>query len=141
MSKQKLYLIIKILSVIGVSLAVYLLVEQILQSKNSVCNINANINCDAVITGSVANTLGIPTPLYGLIGYLVILFAAFKKKNQLLLGMSGFGLLFCLRIAYIELFELRVICPICIACQIIMITVFILALILNKKSANKEESE
>jgi uncharacterized membrane protein len=42
-------------------------------------------------------------------------------------------LIFCISIAYIELFKLNVICPVCITCQILMISVFILSLLLNFK--------
>lgn len=135
MAQPKIYFCIKILSIVGIILAIYLLAEQITQSQFRPCYINSTVNCDAIISGSVAKTLGIPTPLYGLIGYIVIFFAGLTKKKKLLLGMSGFGLLFCLRIAYIEIFQLHVICPVCIACQIIMITVFILSLLVNKTSS------
>jgi len=132
MSTHKLFFFIKILSIIGIGLAVFLLWEQMFRPAFQPCNINATINCDAVISGEVAKTLGIPTPLYGLIGYIVIFIAATLQKKKLLLGMASFGLLFCLWIAYIELFQLHVICPACVACQIIMLTVFSLALIINK---------
>ena len=35
-----------------------------------------------------------------------------------------------------EIFELRVICPVCILCQLDMITVFILGYLLNKKQSS-----
>jgi uncharacterized membrane protein len=89
--------------------------------------------CDAVIKGEVSNTLGIPTPVIGMLGYLVILFAAFKRKARLVLGASAFGLAFCLYIAYRELFQLHVVCPVCILCQLDMITVFVLGIILVRK--------
>ncbi len=126
---------IKILAVIGIFLALFLLWERYFQPSFQPCNINATINCDAVIKGEVSNTLGIPTPLIGLIGYVVILFSAFRKNAKLVLGMSAFGLAFCLYIAFRELFQLRVICPVCILCQLDMITVFILGILLNKKSS------
>jgi uncharacterized membrane protein len=130
---NKLFFTVKALSIIGVILAVYLLWQQIFLPEFQPCNINATINCEAIISGAVANTFGIPTPLYGLIGYIIIFFAATFRKKKLLLGMATFGLAFCAWIAYRELFELRVICPICITCQLIMISVFILALFVNKK--------
>jgi uncharacterized membrane protein len=133
---QKYYDRVKILSVIGILLATYLLWQQFFQPEFKPCNINATINCDAVISGPVAKTLGIPTPLYGFIGYFVILFAAITKKAKLLLGMATFGLAFCMYIAYIELVQLRVLCPVCIACQVVMISVFWLGILLNRK---KEE--
>ncbi|HLC87447.1 MAG TPA: vitamin K epoxide reductase family protein [Patescibacteria group bacterium] len=129
----KIFFTIKILSIIGVILAVYLLVEQFTQSSFRPCTINATINCDAIISGPVAKTLGIPTPLYGLIGYIVIFIAVTFRKKKLLLSMAAFGLVFCLWIAYQELVILRVICPVCIACQVIMISVFSLAAWVWKK--------
>jgi uncharacterized membrane protein len=130
---EKLYTAIKILAVIGIGLALYLLWQRFFQPEFKPCNINATVNCDAVITGEVANTLGIPTPLIGLIGYFIILFAAFKKNSKLVLGMASFGLLFCLYIGYREVFELRVICPVCLLCLLDMTTVFVLSVLLNRK--------
>ena len=125
---------VKALAVFGVGLAVFLLWEQMFRPSFQPCNINATVNCDAVISGEVSNTLGISTPLIGLIGYIIILFAAFKGNAKLILGMAVFGLIFCLYIAYRELFQLHVVCPVCIMCQIDMIAVFILGIILNKRS-------
>lgn len=128
MKQHKLFTYIKILSVCGIVLSVYLLWQQLFRPAFQPCYVNSFINCNAVISGSVAKTFGIPTPLYGLIGYIVIFFAAVFNKKRLLLSMSAFGLIFCLSIAYIELFQLKVICPVCIMCQIVMIAIFILAL-------------
>jgi uncharacterized membrane protein len=64
---------------------------------------------------------------------LVILFAAFKRSAGWVLGMGTFGLTFCLYIAYRELFQLHVVCPVCILCQLDMITVFVLGIILVRK--------
>ena len=133
MNKTKLYFWVKILAVIGLILGTYLMYEQITQSAWRPCTINATINCDAVISGEVAKTLGIPTPLYGLVGYTLILIGAFTKNKKLILGMASFGLVFCMYIAYVELFMLRTICPVCIGCQIDMIITFILAIMLNKR--------
>jgi uncharacterized membrane protein len=131
MVKNKIYSWIKVLATLGILLAVYLLYEQNFRPSFNPCNISATVNCDAIISGPVSKTLGIPTPLYGLIGYVIILIAAILNRKKLILGMATFGLLFCLWIAYQE-FLLRVICPLCIACQVIMLSVFILSLILIK---------
>jgi uncharacterized membrane protein len=128
--KEKYFDWVKILAGIGIILATYLLWEQAFPSKFIPCNINSTVNCNAVISGAVSKTLGIPTPLYGFIGYIVIMIAAFKKMPKLVLGMATFGLAFCLYIAFRELFQLHVVCPVCTACQLDMITVFILGLLL-----------
>jgi len=139
--KEKYFDWIKILAGIGIFLAVFLLWEQIFRPSFQPCNINATVNCDAVISGEVSKTLGIPTPLIGLVGYIVILFAAFRKNTKLVLGMAAFGLTFCLYIAYRELFELRVVCPVCILCQIDMITVFVLGILLNRKAKKPSSTD
>lgn len=133
MSTKKLYTLVSVFAVFGIMLAIYLLYEQITKSTSSICNISESVNCDAIISGPVSKTLGIPTPLIGLVGYICILFASIYKIPKLALGMSTFGLLFCLWIGYRELFELNVICPMCIGCQTIIIVEFILSIILNRK--------
>lgn len=131
--KEKQFFWIKILALIGIGLAIFLLWEQFYHPAFQPCNINSTVNCDAVINGIIAKTFGIPTPLIGLVGYTLILLGAFKTNAKFVLGMATFGLVFCLYIAYRELFQLHVICPVCIACQIDMITVFILGILLVGK--------
>ena len=126
---------IRALALVGIILAVYLLWEQLFHPAFQPCYVNTSINCNAIISGAVAKTLGIPTPLYGLVGYGVIFIAATYRKKKLLLSMAIFRLAFCLWIAYREIVQLHVVCPVCILCQLIMITVFTLALIVNKQSA------
>jgi uncharacterized membrane protein len=132
--KEKFFGWVKILAVIGIFLALFLLWERYFKPSFQPCNINSTVNCNAVIRGEVSNTLGIPTPLIGLIGYVFILIGAFRKNAKLVLGMATFGLIFCLYIAYRELFQLHVVCPVCILCQLDMITVFILGILLSFKS-------
>jgi uncharacterized membrane protein len=131
--KTKYFDWVKILAVVGIFLALYLLWQKFFHPAFQPCNVNATVNCNALTSGPLQNTLGIPTAVIGLTGYIFILFGAFKKNAKLVLGMAAFGLLFCLYIAYRELFELKVICPVCIACQLDMITVFILGILLNRK--------
>lgn len=132
MSEKKLYWWVKVLAIFGIFLAIYLMYEQAAQPAWQLCRVNATVNCDAVISGAVRNTLGIPTPIYGLVGYIFIFLGVMWKNKKLIMGMATFGLLFCAYIAYRELFQLHVICPVCIGCQVDMIATFVLALILNK---------
>lgn len=127
---------IQILSSIGVLLALYLLWEQLSHSPFRPCDINGTVNCDAIISGAVSKTLGIPTPLYGLTGYIIIFISATFQWRRLVLAMATFGLAFCLWIGSIELFQLHVICPVCITCQLVMITVFILGILLQRKAVH-----
>lgn len=121
------------LATIGIVLSVYLLWEQMFHPQFQPCSINQTVNCDAIISGLVSHTLGIPTPLYGLVGYIVIFFAALFNKQKLLLGTVIFGVLFCLWIGYQEIVLLQVICPVCILCQADMLSVLGLTLLGNKR--------
>ena len=134
--KEKYFSWVKILAAIGICLALFLLWERYFKPAFQPCNINSTVNCDAIIRGEVSDTLGIPTALIGLTGYVFILLGALKKNAKLVLGMATFGLVFCLYIAYRELFQLHVICPVCILCQLDMITVFVLGIILTFKKAS-----
>ena len=130
-TETSLYKGIKILAIIGIILASYLLYSYYTCPDFQPCSMNASINCDEVIKGEVATTLGIPTGWYGFVGYVSILIAAIYKKKKIVLGFATFGLLFCLRLMYIELFLLKVICPVCVTCMLAMTGVFGLTTKLN----------
>lgn len=133
MDQSKILRRIKILASIGVLLAIYLVWQQFARPSFTPCSINAQVNCDAVISGPLAKTFGIPTPLIGLTGYIIILVAAFLGSRKIILAMSTFGLVFCLWLGYVEIFQLHVLCPVCIICQLVMITVWISAIQLLQK--------
>jgi len=121
------------LSIIGIGLASYLLYEFYAPVLSDICNIGPGINCSAVTKGSLSTLFGIPVALYGLVGYAAILFGSITKRKNLALGMAAFGFVFCLRISILELFFVKIICPVCLACQIDMLLVFLLALQLKYK--------
>jgi uncharacterized membrane protein len=136
---------IKILSIIGIGLASYLFYNYLAYNIFSlppleVCNISSTINCNASVKGDLATFLGIPVSLFGFVGYFLILYSAVTRNKKLLLGMSAFGVLFCLRITILEIFFVRVYCPVCLACQAIMLVIFGLAVRLNYFPSKKEAS-
>ena len=133
MKEKRLYRWVKALAIFGIVLAIYLLYEQAAQPAWQPCRINATVNCDAVVSGAVRKTLGIPTPLYGLVGYIFILWGVIKKNKKLIMGIATFGLLFCAYIAYREIYQLHVVCPVCIGCQLDMIATFILGILLMRR--------
>lgn len=134
MKKVDLFKWTSVLSVVGIFLALYLFYEYLTPTQTlPLCYVNSTVNCDASTKGALANTLGIPTALWGLTGYIVILISSIKKWHRVLLGMTTFGLFFCLRITFLELFVIHSICPVCLACQLVMIAVFVMALILFRE--------
>jgi uncharacterized membrane protein len=79
------------LSLIGIVLASYLFYNYLAPVPSTLCNINATINCDAVTKGSLAEFMGIPVSLVGLIGYGMIFISGILKHKKLLLEINLLG--------------------------------------------------
>jgi uncharacterized membrane protein len=133
LSKSSIWKALICLSIFGILLASYLFFNFLTKPLIESCYFNSHINCDAVTKGTLSTLFGIPVSLIGLTGYVVILLSSIFKKKLLVLGMSTFGMLFCLSITYQEVFKLKVICPVCLTCQLVMLVVFVLALVLSYK--------
>lgn len=114
-----------IMSGIGILLATYLLYNFYAVKPSTICNLSASVNCDAITKGSISTFFGVPVSLVGLSGYAIILFSSLTKKKELSLFMSTFGMIFCLRLTILELFFVKVICPVCVLCQTVMLLVFL----------------
>lgn len=136
MTTPKLCFFIKVLSFVGIGLALYLLWEQFSSTPLNLCTVNSSINCDAIISGEVSKTFGVSTPIYGLIGYVAILLLAMYRKRKAMLGVAIFGVVFCLWIAYQE-FLLKTVCPVCIGCQIVMIAILVLSIMVYVHKPSK----
>ena len=121
------------LALIGICLATYLFYSYLAPIPPGLCDISPTINCNAVTRGNLATFLSIPVSLVGLIGYIFILYASLMKSKKLHLFMVSFGMIFCLRLTILEIFTEKVLCPVCLACQIIMLVLFILSLKLLRK--------
>ncbi len=130
-AKENIWKMVSVLSILGIFLATYLFYNFLTKPAVESCYINSVINCDAVTKGPLSTLFGLPVSLIGLTGYVVILIASLIKNSKLLLAMSSFGMVFCLNITFQELFNLKVVCPVCLLCQLDMFIVFLLALKLN----------
>lgn len=123
---EKYALWVKGLAIVGIGLALYLYFEYLTKNTYGVCNINAVINCGPITTGSLSELFGVSVALIGLVGYTAILLTAIFKQFKWAFGMAAFGMLFCLRLTILEIFVEHVLCPVCVACQIIMLIEFFL---------------
>lgn len=119
------------LSLFGIILASYLFYSYLAPTPPGWCDVSTTVNCDAVTKGVLAEFLGVPVSLVGLIGYITILYASLMKFKKLHLFMVSFGMIFCLRLTFLEIFVEKVFCPVCGACQLVMLILFILSLKLN----------
>lgn len=127
LERKAWFYLITLLSLVGIILASYLLYNFYNPKPVLFCDINDKVNCQAVISGSLSTFAGVPVSLVGLIGYGVILFAGLTKRAKLAFGASIFGMIFCLRLTILEIFFIKVICPVCLACQIVMLLLFLIS--------------
>lgn len=128
---KQIWQAITVLSVIGIVLATYLLYNFYAQVPSTICNFGNRVNCNEVTKGSLSTFAGIPVAFVGLVGYATILFSSLTKRKVLALFMTTFGMFFCLRLTILELFFVKVYCPVCLMCQLVMLLVFAGSLYLN----------
>ena len=127
-NEDYLWKIITVLSMVGILLAVYLYSNYLVAAQNTICSLSETVNCDAIITGNLAKLWSIPVSLIGLIGYGVIFVSSLIKHKKLSLFMTSFGMIFCLRLTILEIFFEHVYCPICLLCQLIMLTIRLISI-------------
>ncbi len=129
--KSKTDIIIIVLSLVGLSLMLYVVLEQYFLSKDVyVCDINSKFSCSYVSTSKYAYLFGIHVSVYGVLWFLSMILlkfihhkkTIFKKGYYLLLI---FGFLFSFYLQLIEFLVLKVYCVLCI------ITFLIITLILG----------
>jgi uncharacterized membrane protein/protein-disulfide isomerase len=133
---------IAFLSILGVVVASVSLYHQTaqrfgLQTEPSFCNVNAHVNCDAVNASPFAMALGIPVAAWGILFYLMFLFAALVGLGRDLISqrtLAGvlalfglFSLVFSLYLFIVSEFVIGALCLVCITLDCINILLFLCA--------------
>lgn len=100
-------------------------------------------DCLTVNSSKYSQVFGIPIAVFGVLGYLLILFV-FTQENRIpflrsnaiiiLFGFTLTGFLYSIYLTYLELFVIRAICPFCILSAISMTFLFVLNIVRLVKS-------
>ena len=123
------------LGIVGLLVSIYMTIYKV-TSNDGMCL--GSGDCSTVNASRYSEVNGIPVAAIGMIGYLAILAvhyfedrSSFFKKNGTLMifGMALTGFLFTVWLIYVELVLLKAICPFCVASQVVMTLIFILAII------------
>jgi uncharacterized membrane protein len=117
---RALRIAVAIIAVVGIGIAGYLTYVHY-GELSPVCGLGGD--CEKVQTSDQSKVLGIPVALLGLIGYVGIFFSTFLpgdlgRFTGALLALIGFG--FSLYLTYAEIFEIKAICPWCVASAVVM---------------------
>ena len=123
------------LVVVGLLVSIYMTIYKV-SNNDGMCL--GSGDCSTVNASRFSEMNGIPVAVFGVVGYIAILFVhffenrnAFFKKNGTLFifGMSLTGFIFTLWLVYVEVALLKAYCPFCITSQVAMTVIFILAVI------------
>lgn len=123
--------IIFILSIIGTIIAIYV-TQSFLRQSSIIC---INSGCETVRKSPFSYILGIPVPVFGLIGYSVMSIVSFLRTAMdskillnIILGISIFGICFTSWFTYTEIFLIKGICTWCAISAVNMWIIFFLTL-------------
>jgi uncharacterized membrane protein len=136
-----------LVALVGVFVAAYLAMYKLGYIGTLACKTGS---CETVQTSRWATFLGLPVAAWGVGFYVAVLGVALaglgtaladsRRISQLLVGMTGFGVLFSLWLTYLELFVIHAICTYCVISALLVGVLFVLsALDLREVSALEDE--
>jgi len=142
---RRLFLVIAIVSCVGIAVSSVSLDHHFRKTKTSYCDFGQSFNCDIVNRSEYSTVAGVPVALIGILGYIALLaFATFYRQKaetpgMLLAGSLG-GLAFALYLTYVEKFILGVWCILCLTSLAAILTIATVSFILFLYSLNRARS-
>ncbi len=132
MKRSRLLIAISVLAIAGMALSSASLVSHYRKSPTEYCDLGENFNCDIVNRSPYAEVAGVPVALIGMLGYAFLLAMSRVAENWqhaswiLLLAAAG-GLVFALRLTYIEKYVLDTWCILCLGSLAVIFLITVLA--------------
>jgi len=127
----RVYQGIKAISVLGLLISLYATYLHFSPSASSLCNFNAQFNCDVVNKGIYSEVFGVPVSILGALGYVWFfalaaeMIARPQRRIKLVLAASiAFAAGFSLHLAWISSVLLGTWCIVCIASYISTFGIF-----------------
>jgi len=127
-------MLVALVALAGVFVALYLTLYKLGYIGTLACAVGS---CETVQTSKWATLFGFPVGAWGVAYYLFVLALALagltgplvdsRRLSEILLGVTGFGLVFSLWLTYLELFVIHAICQWCVISAILAAVLFILS--------------
>lgn len=123
-------LVVLVLSVLGALVSAYLVYEHFTSATRFACPETGGVNCVKVTTSEYSVFLGVPIAVLGLGFFLAMTAMSWPSlwRRPVLRGgrlvASVVGVLFVLRLVWVELFRIDAICLWCTAIHVIVVVLF-----------------
>jgi len=127
-------MLVALVALAGVFVASYLTMYKLGYIGTLACAVGS---CETVQTSKWATFLGFPVGAWGVAYYIFVLGLAIagltgqladsRRLSEILLGVTGVGLVFSLWLTYLELFVIHAICQWCVISAILATILFILS--------------
>ena len=121
-----------LIALAGIFVALYLTLYKLGYIGTLACAVGS---CETVQTSKWATFLGFPVAMWGVGYYIAVLVISIaglmpaladrRGVSQLLVGMTGVGLVFSLWLTYLELFVINAICQWCVISAILATALFV----------------
>ena len=120
----------------GLFVAIYLSLYKLGYIGTLACSVGS---CETVQLSKWATLFGLPVAVWGVLFYVAVLalslaglsatFADSKRVSQLLVAMTGFGVLFSAWLTWLELNVIHAICTYCVTSAILVTILFVISLL------------
>ena len=135
-----LFGIVAVLSLMGVVISAVSLQRHYAKSASGFCDFSQNFNCDIVNRSEYSEVAGIPVAGIGVAGYAVLFaLSTFRKSRPdtptLLLTASSAGLAFAFYLTYVEAYELKTWCILCLGSQAVILLIAMASAVLKLRTA------
>lgn len=145
-SAKRVVRVILVFSIVGVGLSIFSYLLSNGFTDKSFCVLGESFNCDVVNRSVYAKLFGIPVSVLGIIGYGFLATASVLKLlrwedhglTRFLLIASTGGLLFSLCLSSMEVFVIKSWCIVCIASQVVILSIFLMAMCVRRAESKKQ---
>lgn len=138
---RPLFISIAVLSLAGGIVSAVSLQRHYAKSATSYCDFSQSFNCDIVNRSAYSEIEGIPVAGIGVAGYaLLFLLSTFRRSRaetpvQLLVA-SVLGLGFAMYLTYVEAYQLKTWCILCLISQVLIFLITVLSAIAKYRSTS-----